>query len=787
MPAGERLAELLGRYEAAHLKFRERSEQRRKQDVEQSAVRSSPVEWIVDVVGNPRTPLPGLSHGLPTDVFLDYLPVGLGGVERAFASIAASSMDNHVLIRVGAEAPSELILQMLDAVEDTGLQRFDIGIREETLADFAANVMKAVPVFGGDMPVLGRLFLDPHVERKLAADNDRNPIRPSAKVSSGPKQPTDATTFELAKKLFELGRFEAAEQKLRAVLDADPQNQEARYYLDLVKQAGVESERRGGKHRTWYPMNPLRPAVPPSRQPANTGRKSEINPAIEESPPETNSPGISTSAPSARVPVAGELPFLGPRREAIEAKLKQIILPEVAFDNVPLPKALRWLSEQASKLDPDGAGLNFLFNPSVIGAAQAMIDPNTGWWITLPMPEPLDMSRVRVRVHPALRNVRLGDAVKAIVETADTPIRYSVEDYSVVFSPRPAVVQQLETRTFRVDPRAFLEGLSRVQGIPRNAGTTNLDQGIQDAVRNFFAAAGVSVLPPNMLFFNQRTGLLMVRASAPELDLAQKTFETLNPAPAQITIETKFMEMPTDTARKLGFDLSPPGEISNTWVRVLTAAQARAVLHDAGQFAGVDILSAPKVTTLSGRQSQVQAVEIRSIVTGIKSEALTAPGVVSTDGTQGQPFLTSRIPCGPSLNLTPSVATDGFTIHLLAAPEVTEFVGYDTTLDGARKKSVWIDGEKQNIAVPLAGLRTRWMQAAAEVYDGQTLVLANPQVRVISHQPTGESLTNTIPEDAGKRLLVFITPTIIDPAGDPIHAPGKEPFPADKIPPQPPR
>ena len=59
-----------------------------------------------------------------------------------------------------------------DAVEDTGLQRFDIRIREETLADFAANVMKAVPVFGGDMPVLGRLFLDPHVERKLVFDLD---------------------------------------------------------------------------------------------------------------------------------------------------------------------------------------------------------------------------------------------------------------------------------------------------------------------------------------------------------------------------------------------------------------------------------------------------------------------------------------------------------------------------------------------------------------------------------------------------------------------------------------
>src|SRR5207244_9177807 len=118
-----------------------------------------------------------------------------------------------------------------------------------------------------------------------------------------------------------------------------------------------------------------------------------------------------------------------------------------------------------------------------------------GKLITLPPSEPLDMNKVRVRINPALRNVRLSDALKAIVETADTPIRYSVEDYCVVFSPRPTVVQQLETRTFRVDPVRFLDGLSGVQGIPHNSGTTNLDQELQVSVRSFFAAAGVSVLP----------------------------------------------------------------------------------------------------------------------------------------------------------------------------------------------------------------------------------------------------------------------------------------------------
>ena len=62
--------------------------------------------------------------------------------------------------------------------------------------------------------------------------------------------------------------------------------------------------------------------------------------------------------------------------------------------------------------------------------------------------------------------------------------------------------------------------------------------------------------------------------------------------------------------------------------------------------------------------------------------------------------------------------------------------------------------------------------------------MANPRVTIVSKQPTGEAVTNAVPEDAGKRLLVFITPIIIDPAGNPIHASDNAPW-ADKTPPQP--
>jgi len=56
-------------------------------------------------------------------------------------------------------------------------------------------------------------------------------------------------------------------------------------------------------------------------------------------------------------------------------------------------------------------------------------------------------------------------------------------------------------------------------------------------------------------------------------------------------------------------------------------------------------------------------------------------------------------------------------------------------------------------------------------------MLASPSITEISQQRNGQPVTNSI-------LLVFITPTITDPAGNPIHPPGKEPFDAHVIPPQ---
>jgi general secretion pathway protein D len=84
--------------------------------------------------------------------------------------------------------------------------------------------------------------------------------------------------------------------------------------------------------------------------------------------------------------------------------------------------------------------------------------------------------------------------------------------------------------------------------------STNLTQNSQEVVRQFFIAAGVNVLPPNQIYFNDRKGVLMVRATSAELDVIQQAIEVLNEPPPQITIEAKFVEVGQDDSRELGFD-----------------------------------------------------------------------------------------------------------------------------------------------------------------------------------------------------------------------------------------
>ncbi len=393
---------------------------------------------------------------------------------------------------------------------------------------------------------------------------------------------------------------------------------------------------------------------------------------------------------------------------------------------------------------------------------------------------------------------------------------------------------------------------------------TNLTQNIQDTVRLFFTAAGINVLPPNSLFFNDRTGVLLVRATSQELDIVQKAIETLNVAPPQVTIDARFVEVSQIDTKELGFDwylgnflmgngrmgvqggtapsflgapslANPAGIFPNpafplgpsttdnlltqglrnlnnaptiaTFTGILTDPQFRVVLRALEQREGADLLAAPKVTTLSGRQTQMSAVQVSSIVVGLNTQAQGGGSAVTGGGTlqTGNPSITqnyqvSSVPLGPTLDVIPYVSADGYSIQMTIIPWHTEFLGYDTAT-AAQFIPQAVIGTGQAISTPIVGtlplpiFRARGVVTSCNVWDGQTVVLGGlltenvkkhkDRVPVLGDLPfLGRLFRSESSHTEKKNLIIFVTPRIIDPAGNPVHTMDSLPYDPNTIPPQ---
>jgi beta-lactamase regulating signal transducer with metallopeptidase domain len=226
----------------------------------------------------------------------------------------------------------------------------------------------------------------------------------------------------------------------------------------------------------------------------------------------------------------------------LEAKLRALKLSEVRFEGLPLTEVLRFLSEQSLAGDPDKKGVNFLMNPNVPAGSIPMVDPATG--LPLGRVEGLDLSTVTITFNLPLRNVTMSDVLDAIVKVADKPIAYAYEDYAVVFSFRPEArfpadmsgreqaKTALEARTFSVDTNTFAAGLESAFGIKveGNKGEKQNAQKIQTALRELLSNLGIQLVGNKSVFYNQLTGVVMVRATSEELELVRAAIETLGGA-----------------------------------------------------------------------------------------------------------------------------------------------------------------------------------------------------------------------------------------------------------------
>ncbi len=115
-------------------------------------------------------------------------------------------------------------------------------------------------------------------------------------------------------------------------------------------------------------------------------------------------------------------------RRLIHQKLRNIRLPEVAFDDLPLSRVVKLLRDELKALDPEKIGVNFILMPSAAatplsGGPEARVEA------------PVAPGSVLIQVNPPLTNACLEDVLRAVCRAARQPIAYTVEDYGIVFAP----------------------------------------------------------------------------------------------------------------------------------------------------------------------------------------------------------------------------------------------------------------------------------------------------------------------------------------------------------------
>jgi general secretion pathway protein D len=132
-------------------------------------------------------------------------------------------------------------------------------------------------------------------------------------------------------------------------------------------------------------------------------------------------------------------------------------------------------------------------------------------------------------------------------------------------------------------------------------------------------------------------------------------------------------------------------------------------------------------------------------------------------------------------------------------PTYTEFLQYDSPglfIPQAQSAAGSTIGIPIVAQLPLPHFRIRTVATACDVWDGQTVVLGglisetitktHDKVPMLGDLPFFGKLFQSQSSDSTKEnLLIFVTPTIIDPAGNRVHTEADLPFARTGIPPQP--
>jgi general secretion pathway protein D len=230
---------------------------------------------------------------------------------------------------------------------------------------------------------------------------------------------------------------------------------------------------------------------------------------------------------------------------------------------------------------------------------------------------------------------------------------------------------------------------------------------------------------------------------------------------------------------------------------VFTDPQFQVVIRALNQKKGVDLLSAPKVTTKSGQRAIIEVVrelrypttftppQVPSISSSTGTTVVGGPTTVPVVVTPTTPQNFETRNTGVTLEVEPVVGGDATTIDLNLVPQVVEFEGFINygspinavgvnTVGGVISTSVPVVLTDNVINQPV--FSTRKVTTSVSVWDGQTVVIGGlmredvqkveDKTPIIGDIPLiGRAFRTNVDQHIKRNLIIFVTARVVTPSG----------------------
>ncbi|MDB4624171.1 type II and III secretion system protein [Akkermansiaceae bacterium] len=363
-----------------------------------------------------------------------------------------------------------------------------------------------------------------------------DPIRTNPSLSDEHSQNIDKVRRYLYKGngYYDLGLYDKAEEEFKNAIRIDPYNKAARRWLE--KCSAIKSD----YYRAAFDQTRARMLM-------------EVDKAWELAVPPVNDDN------NAIIDGPGEVS----RSVSIAAKLQQIVIPVVDFNNTTVEEAIDFLRIRSIELDlgtldEKEKGVNFVVRkPKVVDAADDSLDAEGGL-----LGDAVDPSAVTIdKLY--LTNVPLQVALQYICDKAK--LRYKVDEYAVTLLPLTSdETDDIVTRRWSVPPtfENFLDSGGGSDGATGDADPFATEdagggKGIKPRrpIQELLREQGVVFIDGTSASLLTGSGTLVVRNTPTQLELIDAIVEAAGKeTPRQIRVLTKFVEVTQENSDELGFD-----------------------------------------------------------------------------------------------------------------------------------------------------------------------------------------------------------------------------------------